>query len=158
MHGDSHIVPVMVGDPRCCKDGSDLLLEQEDSAETAAVRAKGEQVGHVTTAEYGSQMLSIGGVRHLTGGSKKEGNVTCDALLKLCSGEPVEVTIDGGHGVVVQAGAPPVVDGRPEERMRVGCGSATIGMFAKQWHGRVDEVVVVSGFAAHRLEERKQIP
>jgi hypothetical protein len=35
--------------------------------ETAAVRVKGEQVGHVTTAEYGSQMLSIGGVRHLTG-------------------------------------------------------------------------------------------
>ena len=28
MHNQSHIVPVMVGDPRCCKDGSDLLLEQ----------------------------------------------------------------------------------------------------------------------------------
>ncbi len=40
--------------------------------ETAAIRAEGEQVGHVTTAEYGSQMLSVGGVRHLTGGSKKE--------------------------------------------------------------------------------------
>ena len=26
--------------------------------ETAAIRAEGEQVGHVTTAEYGSQMLS----------------------------------------------------------------------------------------------------
>ena len=73
--------------------------------ETAAIRVEGEQVGHVTTAEYGSQMLSIGGVRHLTGGSKKEGNVTCDALLKLCSGEAVEMTIDGGHAVVVQAGA-----------------------------------------------------
>ena len=55
--------------------------------ETAPIRVKGEQVGHVTTAEYGSQMLSIGGVRHLTGGSKKEGNVTCDALLELCAGE-----------------------------------------------------------------------
>ena len=27
--------------------------------------------------------------------------------------------------------------------MRVGCGSATIGMFASQWRGLVDEVVVV---------------
>ena len=27
--------------------------------------------------------------------------------------------------------------------MRVGCGSATIGMFASQWKGLVDEVVVV---------------
>jgi len=30
-----------------------------------------------------------------------------------------------------------------ELRMRVGCGSATIGMFASQWRGLVDEVVVV---------------
>ena len=37
--------------------------------EQAAVRCEGEQVGHVTTAEYGSQMLALGGVRHLTGGS-----------------------------------------------------------------------------------------
>ena len=50
--------------------------------EQAAVRVKGEPVGHVTTAEYGSQMLSLGGVHHLTGGSKKEGVVTCEALLR----------------------------------------------------------------------------
>ena len=43
----------------------------------------------------------------------------------------------------VQAGAAPVVDGVRESRMRVGCGSATIGMFAAQWRGLVDEVVVV---------------
>ena len=71
---------------------------------TAPVRVAGEEVGHVTTAEYGSQMLSIGGVRHLTGGSKKEGNVTCETLLALCAGEPVTMTIEGGHEVVVQAG------------------------------------------------------
>jgi hypothetical protein len=29
--------------------------------EGAIVRAEGEAVGHVTTAEYGSQMLSLGG-------------------------------------------------------------------------------------------------
>ena len=57
--------------------------------EQAAVRAGGEQVGHVTTAEYGSQMLSLGGVRHLTGGSKKEGVVTCDTMLALCNAEAV---------------------------------------------------------------------
>ncbi len=73
--------------------------------EIAAVRADGEQVGHVTTAEYGSQMLSLGGVRHLTGGSKKEGVVTCDAMLRLANAEPVELTIDGGARVLVQAGA-----------------------------------------------------
>ena len=41
-------------------------------AECSTVRAQGEAVGHVTTSEYGSQMLSLGGVRHLTGGSRRE--------------------------------------------------------------------------------------
>ncbi|MEL6475715.1 MAG: 6-hydroxynicotinate reductase [Pseudomonadota bacterium] len=112
-------------------------------AEAATVRAGGEAVGHVMTSEYGSQMLSLGGVDHLTGGSKAEGRATCDALLSLCNCEAVELTIDGGSTVVVQAGAAPIVDGQREERMRVGCGSATIGMFADQWQGLVDEVVVV---------------
>ncbi len=111
--------------------------------ETATVRASGEAVGHVTTGEYGSKMLSLGGVDHLTGGSKPEGRVTCDTLLRLCNREPVELTIDDGASVTVQAGQPPVVDGQREQRMRVGCGSATIGMFASQWQGLVDEVVVV---------------
>ncbi len=110
--------------------------------EQATVRAGGEPIGHVTTAEYGSQMLSLGGVRHLTA-EKAEGRVTCAALLGLCNREPVELSIDGGHDLIVQAGQPPVVDGEPEKRMRVGCGSAAIGMFAAQWRGLVDEVVVV---------------
>jgi 6-hydroxynicotinate reductase len=123
--------------------------------ETAPIRVIGEEVGHVTTAEYGSQMLSIGGVRHLTGGSKKEGNVTCDALLKLCSGEPLELRIDGGHTVVVQAGQAPIVDGHPEMRMRVGCGSATVGIFARQWSGHVDEVIVVDDHITGVLTEHQ---
>ncbi|WP_309663337.1 6-hydroxynicotinate reductase [Tabrizicola sp.] len=111
--------------------------------EGATVRVDGEAVGHVTTAEYGSQMLSLGGVHHLTGGTKAEGRVTCAAILALCNGAPVTVQIDGGSTVTVQAGHAPVVDGQRQQRMRVGCGSATIGMFASQWHGAVDEVVVV---------------
>ena len=111
--------------------------------EGAILRVQGEAVGHVTTAEYGSQMLSLGGVHHLTGGSKTEGRVTCQAMLELCNGAAVEITVEGGAVVVVQAGQPPVVDGRVERRMRVGCGSATIGMFAAGWVGLVDEVVVV---------------
>jgi 6-hydroxynicotinate reductase len=111
--------------------------------ETATVRAQGEAVGHVTTGEYGSQMLSLGGVHHLTGGSKAEGRITCETLLDLCNRKPVELAIDGGAIVVVEAGKAPIIDGQMEHRMRVGCGSATIGMFATQWRGLVDEVVVV---------------
>ncbi|MDU0341395.1 6-hydroxynicotinate reductase [Bosea rubneri] len=123
--------------------------------ETAIVRVEGEAVGHVTSGEYGSQMLSLGGVHHLTGGSKKEGRVTCDTLLSLSNGKAVELTIDGGETVVVQAGKPPIVNGVEESRMRVGCGSATIGIFAKQWHGKVDEVVVVDDHITGVLSEHQ---
>lgn len=123
--------------------------------EQAAVRCKGEQVGHVTTAEYGSQMLALGGVRHLTGGSKQEGKVTCETLLALCNKEAVELAVDGGATVTVQAGRPPVVDGVVEGRMRVGCGSATIGIFARQWHGHVDEVIVVDDHITGVLTEHQ---
>ena len=70
-------------------------------------------------------MLSIGGVHHLTGGGKKEGRVTCATLLALCNGEAVDLTIDEGSEITVQANMPPVINGVTEERMRVGCGSAT---------------------------------
>ena len=123
--------------------------------EGASVRAGGEPIGHVTTGEYGSQMLSLGGVSHLTGGGKKEGRATCTALLDLCNGRPVELVVDGGASVLVQSGQPPLVNGVLEERMRVGCGSATIGMFAKQWEGLVDEVVVVDDHITGVLSEHQ---
>ncbi|MGE0212911.1 MAG: 6-hydroxynicotinate reductase, partial [Parvibaculaceae bacterium] len=123
--------------------------------ERSLVRAQGEAVGHVTTAEYGSQMLALGGVHHLTGGSKKEGRITCDTLLALCNREAVELTIDDGAIVTVQAGRPPTVNGVTEERMRVGCGSATIGMFARQWFGHVDDVVVVDDHITGVLSEHQ---
>jgi 6-hydroxynicotinate reductase len=124
-------------------------------AECSTVRAQGEAVGHVTTSEYGSQMLSLGGVRHLTGGSRHEGTATCETLLNLSNGKAVELDIENGARVVVQADQPPVVDGVREERMRVGCGSATIGMFAKQWFGKVDEVVVVDDHITGVLSEHQ---
>jgi hypothetical protein len=119
------------------------------------VRAQGEPVGHVTTGEYGSQMLSLGGVRHLTGGTKSEGRVTCETLLNLSNRKEVELTIDEGATVVVAAGKPPVVNNQREERMRVGCGSATIGMFAKQWFGKVDDVIVVDDHITGVLSEHQ---
>ena len=123
--------------------------------ECATVRHRGEAVGHVTTIEYGSQFLSLGGVHHLTGGSKKEGRVTCDLMMALGNKQAVELSVDGGATLVVQAGRPPIVDGVEERRMRVGCGSATIGIFAQQWLGHVDEVVVVDDHITGVLTEHQ---
>jgi len=123
--------------------------------EQAAVRVDGEQIGHVTTAEYGSQMLALGGVRHLTGGSKREGVVTCQAMLTLCNKGALDITIDGGANLTIQAGKPPIINGQPEHRMRVGCGSATIGIFAKQWQGHADEVIVIDDHITGVLTEHQ---
>ena len=126
--------------------------------ERDVVRVDGEPIGHVMTSEYGSKMLSLGGVEHLTGGSKAEGRITCDALLRLCNCEAVEMTIgDADHAipVVVQAGKAPVINGVEEKLMRVGCGSAAIGMFAKQWLGHVDDVVVVDDHITGVLSEHE---
>ena len=137
--------------------GVDVKIDTDRhvGAERQVVRAQGEAVGHVTTGQYGSQMLSLGGVNHLTGGSKREGVVTMETLLALCSGEAAELSVDGGADLVLQAGRPPSINGVVEERMRVGCGSATIGMFAQQWFGHVDEVVVVDDHITGVLTEHQ---
>ncbi len=123
--------------------------------ERAIVRVDGEAIGHIMTSEYGSKMLSLGGVEHLTGGSKKEGRVTCDALLKLCNCEALEVAIDEGAAVVIQAGRAPIVNGVEEKLMRVGCGSAAIGMFAAQWAQHVDEVIIVDDHITGQMSEHQ---
>jgi len=123
--------------------------------ERAAVRHGGEVVGHVTTGEYGSRMLSLGGVDQLTGGSKKQGRLTCEALLGLCNREAVTLSVDEGAELVVQSGRAPIIDGERERLMRVGCGSATIGMFARQWAPHVDEVVVVDDHITGVLSEHQ---
>jgi hypothetical protein len=123
--------------------------------ECARVRSQGEVVGHVSTMEYGSQMLSIGGVDHLTGGGKREGRVTCETMMALGNKEPVPLEIEAGAQLVVQAGKAPIVNGVAESRMRVGCGSATIGIFAQQWFGHVDEVIVVDDHITGVLTEHQ---
>ncbi len=123
--------------------------------EQATVRHRGEAVGHVTTIEYGSQFLALGGVHHLTGGSKREGRITCELMLALGNQQPVELQIDGGATLTVAAGKAPIVDGVEEQRMRVGCGSATIGIFAQQWFGHADEVVVIDDHITGVLSEHQ---
>ena len=125
--------------------------------ERAAVLYQGEEVGHVTTAEYGSQMLSLGGVHHLTGGGKKQGRMALELMHVLGNQQAAEVQVENGAKVVLQAGRAPVVDGVTEQRMRVGCGSAAVGMFARQWLGLCDEVVVVDDHITGVLTEHQAV-
>ena len=123
--------------------------------EGSPVRYNGEIVGHVATVEYGSRMLSLGGVDHLTGGSKKEGRMTSEAIVALANKQPLEMTVDNGPHLLLQAGKAPIIDSVPEHLMRVGRGAATIGMFAKQWHSLLDEVIVVDDHITGLLSEHR---
>jgi hypothetical protein len=76
-------------------------------------------------------------------------------MMALGNQQAVELQIEGGAALTVQAGRAPIVDGVEEQRMRVGCGSATIGIFAQQWFGHVDEVVVVDDHITGVLSEHQ---
>ena len=90
------------------------------NAPPCAPRAK--QVGHVTTGEYGSQMLSLGGVHHLTGGSQEGGpRHLRDAARPLQRQGRSSSTVDGGATVVVAGRAS---RRSSTARRRSACGSA----------------------------------
>ena len=59
------------------------------------------------------------------------------------------------RSMVIQAGRAPIVNGVEEQRMRVGCGSATVGIFARQLFGQADEVVVVDDHITGVLTEHQ---
>ncbi|MGH1492113.1 MAG: 6-hydroxynicotinate reductase [Acidimicrobiales bacterium] len=123
--------------------------------EGAVVLAEGHPVGLVTTAEYGSQMLSLGGVNRLTGGTRHEGLATMRTLVAACNREQIELQVEGGETLLLQAGHAPVIDGEVEQVMRIGCGSAAVGIMAERWAGLVDEVVVVDEHITGVLSEHQ---
>ena len=124
-------------------------------SERSLVSAEGHPVGVVATAEYGSQMLSLGGVNQLTGGSRHAGLATMRTLLAGCNGEAMELEVEGGASLLLQAGQAPIINGVTEELMRLGCGSATVGMLGERWAKLVDEVVVVDEHITGVLSEHQ---
>jgi hypothetical protein len=73
----------------------------------------------------------------------KYGFAVARAVAALANRRVVELSIKKGARLTVQAGQAPVIDGRPQDRMRVGCGSATAGLFAPFFQKAADEVIVL---------------
>jgi len=118
------------------KVDTDIPIGQEG----AAVYAGKREVGMVETEQYGSKMLHIGGVNRLTG---PNGFAVARTITDIANRKPVKLRIENGSRLLVQVGKPPVVDGREVAKMRVGCGSATLGIFAPLLKDAADEVVVL---------------
>jgi hypothetical protein len=98
------------------------------------------EVGMVETEQYGSKMLHIGGVNRLTG---ENGFVTARTVTDIANRKPVKLKIENGSRLTVQVGQPPIIDGEKGSKMRVGCGSATMGLFAPLLIEAADEVIIL---------------
>lgn len=118
--------------------------------EGAPVYRGNKIVGMVNTEEYGSKMIAVGGANRLTGDS---GIATARTIVELANGEEVELTVDRKIKLKLQAGKAPIINGVEESRMRIGCGSATVGLFARLMKECVDECIVVDHHVVGLLSE-----
>lgn len=107
-------------------------------------------VGMVETEQYGSKMLHIGGVNRLTG---PNGFLVARTITDIANRKPVKLKIAGGSRLTVQVGKPPEIDGKPVQKMRVGCGSATLGIFAPILKDAADEVIVLDSHITGQLSQ-----
>ncbi len=123
------------------KVDTDLYMGQE--GKRIYVKRKGKRhIGHLCTEEYGSKMLSLGGVNILT---SKDALFAAKTIFDILNGKTIKLEIEDGATVEISLGRPPVVNGQSEERMRVGCGSATTGLFAPYMFDAADEIIILDG-------------
>mgnify|MGYP001827509573 FL=1 len=94
----------------------------------------------MVTEQYGSMLLDMGGVNRLTG---KNVFVIASTITEIANRNRVKLKIENGSRLEVQVGYPPVIDGQEATRMRVGCGSATMGLFAPLLVEAADEVIII---------------
>jgi len=118
--------------------------------EGASVLIGKKKVGHLCTEEYGSKMLSLGGVNLLTG---KDGLAVARLIVDIANQKEVRVKVEEGADLVLQVGKAPVIDGQTGRRMRVGCGSATMGLFGRDFLDAAGEVVVLDSHLIGQFTE-----
>ena len=118
--------------------------------EGAPVRVGKRKVGLVVTEQYGSKMLSIGGVNLLTG---KDGLVVARTITDIANKKPVKLNVEEGSRLEVQVGKEPVINGVRPDNMRVGCGSATLGLFAPLLLESADEVIILDSHLTSLMSE-----
>lgn len=118
--------------------------------EGADVLVGKRKVGMVITEQYGSKILSIGGVNLLTG---KDGFVVARTITDIANKNPVKLKVKGGSKLVLQVGQAPVINNIKPDNMRVGCGSATLGLFAPLLQESADEVIVLDSHLTSLMSE-----
>jgi len=109
-----------------------------------------KKVGHLCTEEYGSKILSLGGVNLLTG---KDGFTVAKLIVDIANRKEVNLKVEDGAELVLQVGRPPLIDGEMGRRMRVGCGSASMGLFGRYFLDAADEVIILDAHLIGQFTE-----
>ena len=113
--------------------------------------SKGKKIaGHLCREEYGSKMLSLGGVNLLTG---KDGLWIAKTIFDFISGKSIRLDIENGAKLELKLNSKPVINDREDDYMRIGCGSATLGLFAPYLSNIADEAVILDGHIVGMLTE-----
>lgn len=108
--------------------------------EGASVKYNKRQVGHVTTEQYGSKMISLGGINLM----KKEYNALLTRLMvNVANKEPFVLEVEEGAKLELQVGQVPIIDGQPADKMKIACGAAIMGIFGNQLKSLADEIIVL---------------
>ena len=128
------------------KIDTDLHMGEEG----APVLAGKRKVGHLCTEEYGSKILSLGGANLLTG---KDGQTVARTIVDIANRHEIRLKVKDGAELTVQVGKAPVIDGETGKKMRVGCGSASQGLFGRYFLDAADEVVVLDAHLIGQFTE-----
>ncbi len=73
----------------------------------------------------------------------KSGFVVARAITDIANRKPVKLKIENGPRLTIKVGSPPMIDGEAASKMRVGCGSATMGLFAPLLVEVADEAIIL---------------
>jgi len=108
--------------------------------EGSLVRRNGKVVGMVVTEQYGSHILIIGGINRV---KSNDGLMAVKTMVELGNRGSVQLKIDKGSLLELEFGKHPIVDGNEDFKMRVGCGGACCGLFAKYLAKLVNEAIIL---------------
>jgi NAD-dependent dihydropyrimidine dehydrogenase PreA subunit len=154
VHGKRHQVDVVTVVTEAPLSYSGILVKMDTDIpvgdEGAPVLVGKRKVGLVTTEQYGAKMLSIGGVNLLTG---KDGFVVARTVTDIANKKPVRLRIEGGSRLEIQVGQAPRIDGVKPDNMRVGCGSATLGLFSPLLKEAADEAIILDSHITGLMSE-----
>lgn len=119
---------------------------------TAPVSFNKRVVGHLCTEEYGSKILSIGGINLLAG---ENGLNVARCIVELANKRRLKLKIKGGADLEIQVGQHPVINGEEIKSMGVGCGSAVAGLFAPYVKKAADEIIVIDSHVTSLFTEHE---